>query len=197
MAQTVRCDCCEVRRLPEELTALDAWRRTYFSSYKDVLDFVQNSTEPCICDECFQNGEALKARPLHQNKGGSYSVPFFAYWDQTEQCSTCKTYFVFDKHEQKFWYEELKFPIYSQAKDCPDCRKTNRDSNAEETALGRLIRNLDESDANQLEAIIRIFARRRNAVKAKYYLSFLPKIEGFSSNEILKKKHLELKACID
>ena len=187
-------------RLPMELTKLAAWYPIYYNShhskYKSVYEFVIETSSPCICDECLESGEAIEANAPKQNRPGYRTPPRFAYWDKTRCCSTCKEYFVFDKEEQLFWYEELRFSIFSYAKNCQTCREENRIHGNEENALAQLIANLDVDDFGQLEAIVLVFIRRKNSKKAKFYLSHIPKLEGFETDTFQQAKHQELKEII-
>jgi hypothetical protein len=162
----------------------------------DVLRFAQSPVVPWVCDACINSGEAIAATAHLQNLESSYTLPYFAYFDQQKNCATCKEAFVFGKEEQRFWYEELQFPVCAEAKNCPACRKTLRDENAETTELSRLISNLDPENIQQLEAIIAIFVKWENTPKARLYLSFIPKIAGFRTNPELVATHAELKEQI-
>ena len=50
-------------------------------------------------------------------------VPVTHYFDVRCVCRDCKRPFIFFAQEQKYWYEELGFSIYSGAARCVDCRK--------------------------------------------------------------------------
>lgn len=52
--------------------------------------------------------------------------PLFWYQDKTKMCRDCGVEFVFSKEEQKYWYEELKIPIYADAVSCKACREKVR-----------------------------------------------------------------------
>jgi hypothetical protein len=196
MTNTMMCNCCALQRLPDELSKLASWCKPYYPHYQNVFDFLERTTEPCMCDECLNNGNALKAHAELQNVPSKRATPFFAYWDQTIECLTCKRYFGFDKHEQQYWYEELKFPVFSQAKHCADFRETNREQKAEEAKLADMITYLDPTETDQLEPLIRLFLKRKNITKAKYYSSYYPKMFDYNENSILRLKHEELRALI-
>jgi hypothetical protein len=71
-----------------------------------------------------------------------------------------------------------------------------REEKADETELGKLLSNLDVASATEIEAITRIFMRRKNLGKAKFYLSYIPKTAGFRTNPELVATHAELKEQI-
>ena len=195
-AATVRCRCCERRHDATGLTRLAAWLPKHKMYGDDVLFFAKNPAIPWVCDNCLRTGKALAANSERQNLGNSYTLPYFAYTDQQKRCATCSTTFLFSKQEQQYWYEELQIPVYGDAKNCKDCRKSIRDDNAEMTKLGDLISNLDPTNVKALEAIITIFVQWKRIEKARFYLSFIPKIAGFRNNEKLIAKHAQLKKTI-
>jgi hypothetical protein len=195
-ANTVACRCCEKRCDATNLTRLGTWLANHKIYGDDALVYARNSYVAWACDTCIDSGKALAATAIHQNMGNSYGLPYFAYIDQQKQCETCKTSFLFSKEEQLYWYEDLNFPVYADAINCKNCRKTIRDENAETTKLSQLISNLDASDVKELEAIITIFIKWDNTDKARFYLSFIPKIAGFKTNNALIAKHAALKEQI-
>jgi hypothetical protein len=48
------------------------------------------------------------------------------YVDATFACSDCGREFGFSAEEQRYWFEELRFYVDSQATRCPACRKQRR-----------------------------------------------------------------------
>ena len=51
------------------------------------------------------------------------TVPVTHYFDIEKACRDCGRRFIFFADEQKHWYEELGFPLESDAVRCPPCRK--------------------------------------------------------------------------
>ncbi|MDA0832710.1 MAG: zinc-ribbon domain containing protein [Planctomycetota bacterium] len=45
------------------------------------------------------------------------------YFDVLKICRTCGRDFIFYAEEQRFWYEELMFYLWSSAVDCCECRQ--------------------------------------------------------------------------
>lgn len=45
------------------------------------------------------------------------------YWDFDRLCRRCNRRFIFFAAEQKYWYEELRFPEFAEAWECVECRK--------------------------------------------------------------------------
>ena len=75
--------------------------------------------------ECLHlnHDSAIRADVSRQN----YSVcPRHWYVDATFKCTRCSDTFCFTAAEQKRWYEELGFYVDSYAKNCPTCRRDDR-----------------------------------------------------------------------
>jgi hypothetical protein len=51
------------------------------------------------------------------------TIPVTHYFDLKRQCRDCKKPFIFFAEEQKYWYEELGFPLESDCVRCTNCRK--------------------------------------------------------------------------
>jgi hypothetical protein len=63
------------------------------------------------------------AIPADLSKQGPATIPVTHYFDVKRQCRDCERPFIFFAEEQKFWYEELGFPLESDCVRCVDCRK--------------------------------------------------------------------------
>jgi hypothetical protein len=50
------------------------------------------------------------------------SVPKAHYFDERRVCRDCRRKFIFFAEEQKYWYEEIGFPIEATAVRCVECR---------------------------------------------------------------------------
>lgn len=66
---------------------------------------------------------AVEANPKRQAPA---TVHVTHYFDVRRTCEDCKRPFLFFAEEQKFWYEELGFPLESDAVRCAPCRKNAR-----------------------------------------------------------------------
>jgi hypothetical protein len=51
------------------------------------------------------------------------TIPVTHYFDARRQCADCRKPFIFFAEEQKYWYEELGFPLESDCVRCVVCRK--------------------------------------------------------------------------
>lgn len=54
------------------------------------------------------------------------TVPVTHYFDLERMCRDCNRPFIFFAEEQKYWYEELGFPLESDCVRCFECRKRQR-----------------------------------------------------------------------
>jgi hypothetical protein len=50
-------------------------------------------------------------------------IPVTHYFDAKRRCADCRKPFIFFAAEQKFWYEDLGFPLESDCVRCVPCRK--------------------------------------------------------------------------
>ena len=70
--------------------------------------------------------DAVPARPEFVVRSGRRRPPY--YRDQRFTCTDCKERFTWTADEQRFWYEQLRGSIYSEAARCQTCRKQRKDS---------------------------------------------------------------------
>ena len=55
------------------------------------------------------------------------------YFDAKRECRKCGRPFLFFADEQKYWYEELAFPLEADCLECPPCRKDDQRRRLEST----------------------------------------------------------------
>jgi hypothetical protein len=51
------------------------------------------------------------------------TIPVTHYFDAKRVCRKCGAYFIFFAEEQRYWYEELNFPLEADTVKCINCRK--------------------------------------------------------------------------
>ena len=56
------------------------------------------------------------------------TVPVSHYYDEERRCIECRRLFVFFAEEQRYWYEELHFPLDADCVRCYPCRRREQDS---------------------------------------------------------------------
>lgn len=54
------------------------------------------------------------------------TIPVTHYFDSKRVCRRCRAYFIFFAEEQRYWYEELRFPLDADMVECACCRKHER-----------------------------------------------------------------------
>ncbi len=86
-------------------------------------------------------------------------APYLAYSDIGHRCSDCGEKFVFTKHEQRFWYEELGFWVQSRPKQCVACRQKRRTTAEANTRLQQAIAELDPQNSEQRNAFREAIAK--------------------------------------
>lgn len=57
------------------------------------------------------------------SKQGRATIPVTHFFDAKRTCADCRRPFIFFAAEQKYWYEELGFPLESDCVRCAICRK--------------------------------------------------------------------------
>lgn len=75
--------------------------------------------------------DAIAANLSEQPPNNSYS-PKYYYQDIEFTCADCGVQEVWKARDQKWYYEVVKGPIYSQPKRCRACRKKVREAKAEQ-----------------------------------------------------------------
>lgn len=168
---SLRCPCCNEIRKYGNLGHLKKWHSQHQSPW--ILTPIESAEQGFLqwaCDKCIEDNKAIVGRPDKQNVIG-ITHPYFVYYDQERTCSTCGINFIFSKEEQQYWYEELNFITWSEAKDCKDCRKAKREPKQRNTKISTLIKNLEPSDLNQIEELVGLYLEINKVEKAKYFLA--------------------------
>lgn len=141
-------------------------------------------------------GTGIKA---DESKQVCATFPATYYFDEEKTCVDCNREFLFYAEEQKYWYEELGFPSYSDCVRCFPCRKRYRDkrnkinSNHERyQALYHIDRNVEqhlEMADCCLTLIEEQFYTRR---KIQFVRMLLNKVRSTEDEQIiLQIQHLE------
>jgi hypothetical protein len=131
---------------------------------------IKNGYSDWACDVCIASQKVLLGKEEQQNWTG-FAYPYFVYRDQEKQCQQCHQQFVFSAQEQRFWYEELGFIVWSTPQQCPSCRKAIRRAKLPHKQLTDLVPNLNEEDFDALEQVIGLYGQIQKVDKAKYYLA--------------------------
>lgn len=87
---------------------------------------------------------AVPGDPSKQDFCSAHHLPKYFYVDEEKICVQCGQHFTFTAHEQKFWYETLRFNFRSTAIRCQQCRQQRRNGRALQHQLSAAIRLADE-----------------------------------------------------
>jgi hypothetical protein len=66
------------------------------------------------------------AIPADLSRQTPATVPVTHYFDVARKCRDCERPFIFFAEEQKYWYEDLGFPLESDCVRCFECRRAQR-----------------------------------------------------------------------
>jgi hypothetical protein len=73
------------------------------------------------------------------------------YFDVDRSCVDCRRRFIFFAEEQKFWYEDLGFPLESDCVRCMDCRKQQQGIARTRQRYEELFHESDKTQEQTLE----------------------------------------------
>lgn len=79
------------------------------------------------------------------------TIPVTHYFDSTRRCIDCGRPFIFFAAEQKYWYEELGFPLDSDCVRCLTCRKRGQAIQLLRQRYERLLQATDRTFEQDLE----------------------------------------------
>lgn len=79
------------------------------------------------------------------------TMPVTHYYDVVKTCRDCDRLFLFFALEQKYWYEELGFPLESGCGHCPDCRRRRQHVARQRRRFEELYHVADRSTDQNLE----------------------------------------------
>lgn len=173
----IRCPCCqESARLGRDYPPLS--QEEILRSKAEPLVWSQpgwplrcakNRKLKWACLKCIGSGRALEAKPWLQTFLDF--LPRFAYFDVRKRCDDCKQHFVFSASEQYRWYEQYKFWVQSEPKQCLSCRRLRRQRVEANKELVAALSELDPRDPLQLARISDLYLVIGSVRKAAEYLS--------------------------
>lgn len=109
---------------------------------------------------------AVPGDPSKQDFCSAHHLPKYFYVDEETVCTQCGQPFTFTAHEQKFWYETLRFNFRSTAIRCQRCRRQRRNERSLHHQLSAAIRLADEQPDDPVALVT--LAR----ATAEYFQSF-------------------------
>ena len=75
------------------------------------------------------------------------------YFDAKRVCRTCGRPFLFFADEQKYWYEDLEFPLEADCLECVRCRKDEQRLRLIRQTYDALLRETARTEADTLELV--------------------------------------------
>jgi Probable zinc-ribbon domain len=81
------------------------------------------------------------------------TLPVTHYFDARRVCRKCERPFLFFAEEQRFWYEELGFPLEADALECVSCRRDERRLRAMREEYESLLVSPSRTDAETLRLV--------------------------------------------
>lgn len=189
-SQKIQCPCCKqiidksgiqhtIQLFPFN-GAFKAIEQSWADSFLQVTNAYKDFYQ-WACDTCLKKGMAILGKPAKQNytfkNPADTAAPFLAYFDKRYTCQQCKNKFVFTKSEQQYWFEELKFVVYSKPIHCPTCRKEVRGMKQLNTQLSNLLKDGPPQTVAGLEQVAEIYKKMGASEKEKMYLTLAKKVK--------------------
>jgi hypothetical protein len=75
------------------------------------------------------------------------------YFDAKRVCRKCERPFLFFAEEQKYWYEDLEFPLEADCLECAPCRKDEQRLGLVRQKYEALLRETARTEADTLELV--------------------------------------------
>jgi hypothetical protein len=97
------------------------------------------------------------------------------YFDAMRICRKCARPFLFFAEEQKFWYEELAFPLEADCLECPPCRKGEQKLRVARETYDALLLKPARTQTDTLELVDCALDLVESSV---FSIKLLPKLRG-------------------
>ncbi len=75
------------------------------------------------------------------------------YFDAKRVCRKCRRPFLFFAEEQKYWYEDLEFPLEADCLECAPCRRDEQRLRLTRQKYDALLRETTRTEADTLELV--------------------------------------------
>lgn len=105
------------------------------------------------------------------------TVPVTHYFDARRICRQCQRPFLFFADEQKYWYEELKFPLEADCLECVPCRKDEQQLRVARQKYDALLAAPSRTDGDTLTLVKCAILLVESSVFSK---KLLPKLRGLT-----------------
>ena len=104
------------------------------------------------------------------------TIPVTHYFDAKRICRRCERPFLFFAEEQKYWYEELRFPLEADCLECVLCRKSEQQLDTARRKYERLLARSDRAEDDTLSMVECAVLLIESSVFSK---KLIPKLRGF------------------
>ncbi len=94
---------------------------------------------------------ADRSKQAHAAGGRSWGLLIHDYFDVRRKCRDCGRKFIFFAAEQKYWYEELGFPLEVDCVRCHACRRDQRHLDRLRERYNQLVSSQPTDPAELLE----------------------------------------------
>jgi hypothetical protein len=81
------------------------------------------------------------------------TLPVTHYFDAKRSCRKCGRPFLFFAEEQKYWYEELQFPLEADCLECAPCRKDEQQLRVIRQKYDALLAETARTESDTLELV--------------------------------------------
>jgi hypothetical protein len=98
------------------------------------------------------------------------------YFDAKRICRKCEQPFLFFADEQKYWYEDLAFPLEADCLECAPCRKDDQRLGLARRKYEALLRETARSEGDTLELVACGVLLLESSV---FSVKVVPKLRGF------------------
>jgi len=103
------------------------------------------------------------------------TIPVTHYFDVRRVCRKCGRPFLFFAEEQKYWYEDLRFPLEADCLECVPCRKDEQQLRLIRRKYDALRAETVRTEADTLELVACGLVLVESSVFSK---RILPKLRG-------------------
>lgn len=177
----IHCPCCQEEvGVEDEKHLLHQTLGRMVDSWGGLLpikrEYLERGIYQWACDNCLATGKAIKADWKEQVYCDHN--PYLAYFDIQKECSDCHNSYIFEKKEQLFWYEVLKFWVQSEPKQCPSCRKKRRAKNLLNKELSELLKDKTTLTKDQMLRLIVIYEGMEKDEQANYFRNRVKKLDS-------------------
>lgn len=111
---------------------------------------------------CLIPGTAITADPTKQH--GSCMLNTH-YYDIKRKCRDCGRMFIFFADEQRYWYEELRFPVDADCVRCHPCRHRQQALDVTRRSYETLL----HVESTSLEVLLELTLARLDLVEARLF----------------------------